>query len=451
MSKYYFDPSSLNSLAQALLGGGREQGMIDGHKANLLGAQSRKTDYEAQLLRDRIEGQRNIKRDVFRANGLTDDHYRQYDDYVTNKIVPSKEQVPTTFFGQELTDANDQSMMINPLVTAPKPEVMEKPEIWQPLAQALMAATGNTAYGGNGLDFAKGYNQFREADNDQAALNNIGKALSDGNIDLANAQNTYRRSGATYSPYAMGGGGAVVNKTTGQVDASNPVAQEGIKLITAKAQTEQARSGLIGAQEQKTWHDIQVAAQKIDRDSKGKPTGLTGTDLKAYFEVPSLDAKGNPITDIMTGRAAMQIDNAKVQEFAAWQYENGIENTQQALQAFAAYKKLNPVGQALSGRERLVNDYVSGRPTDVDHVIANVTQPNKVNNNARNSGGDIQVVDALDQFERANGFSAISKDEEQTVRNLYLIHEQGSISRDQLKSTLYRVLGDGYARNVLGR
>lgn len=78
---------------------------------------------------------------------------------------------------------------------------------------------------------------------------------------------------------------------------------------------------------------------------KGKPAAykVEAGDVTSLLGDPAVDSKGKPITDVMTGRQAINRNPAKEQAFFRWMAENGITDTNEGL---ARYPGLRGQGGA---------------------------------------------------------------------------------------------------------
>ena len=146
---------------------------------------------------------------------------KQVSDAVSNTTKPAETQdVMRSIY--QLTDADKKSF-----------------------GQAYQNYFANSAFGGNGrmmiqnmLDMDMQNRQFSEADN-LASAYKLGNAKKIDSVQATIAA----LAGKNYDPYAATGGGLMYNKSTGQVDTSNPYAVAKIGEIGA-------RTNLIGAQTQ---------------------------------------------------------------------------------------------------------------------------------------------------------------------------------------------------------
>lgn len=191
----------------------------------------------------------------------------------------------------------------------------------QKIARGMMQASSGAAFGGDMRDFGTNQIAYEKRDEESAMRRD---ALNAGSVDGANMIIS-ALAGKQYTPYATNSNGVVINKATGAVDTSNPLAGSVIALNQSRGVAENALGGLRNEQSK---NEV-VQRGLISANTNKALASISDLDAQTMelYKTPVIDADGSQKIG-MDGKPVYDIDRARLSADINFANKNGVSVAQ---------------------------------------------------------------------------------------------------------------------------
>ena len=443
MGKYYIDANALAPLAAAFSGESRMAGANAALRNQMLSAQIG----EQQLRNDEMMRQQEARgrldsallKERFGLDQRTASHY----------AAELTGEQPVLGFkygadGMPMMGADGVPLPDEPTTI---PDDLRKHPQWADAVRAIQGLELVNAYGGDAKTAAATREALGENDYNQTLRDGIVGHLrsNNPNLTMVSTLNQLRREGANLDNYTTNSSGAVLNKASGALDVTNPLALSEIGKNDSAAQYNIAGVGLRAhqanteqAKQQSLINEIRLNEEKLNLerakygDSASKVNLLDAAIAKQYF-----------------GDGYNGVDANQLAEFNMWATNNYFTDQNQALGPYLAYKNGKSGNGLVGGRftgaiGRAGSGLAGGNAIGSSDQLSYST-PYDVKTGTFGDKGSISYADNIvyyDKIATENGMAPLSSnpDKMQVAQNIYQLYQSGAIKDREHVAALHKAL-----------